>query len=204
MPEIKINPQQKQAITHGQGPLIVVAGAGTGKTTVITERIKFLIQKKSIKADEILALTFSDKAAEEMLKRVDEIMPLGYEEPWLSTFHAFGDRLLKEEAIEIGLDSSYKILSTPEQWILLRKHLFDLGLEYYLPLATPTKFISSLLSFFSRAKDEMIEPEELEKFVQLKLKKAKNHSDDLEERAEIEELQKLQEVSQSFRNYQKR
>ena len=203
MPEVQVNPQQQQAITHGQGPIIVVAGAGTGKTTVITERIKHLITQKNVQPEEILALTFSDKAAEEMLKRVDVIMPLGYEEPWLSTFHAFCDRILKTEAIEIGLDSSYHILSTAQQWILIRKHLFELGLNYYLPLATPTKFISSLLSFFSRAKDELIKPDDLEKLAKKRLANLKKSTGDIEEEAEKEEIEKLAEVTTAYANYQK-
>ena len=84
---MKLNPEQLQAIKHKSGPLLIVAGAGTGKTTVITERVKNLIEKHHILPHQILALTFTDKAAAEMLERLDVVMPLGYEEPWVSTFH---------------------------------------------------------------------------------------------------------------------
>src|SRR3989344_6080257 len=125
------NAQQLKAIKHSKGPLLIVAGAGTGKTTVITERIKYLINKKGITAQNILAVTFTDKASQEMLERLDVVMPLGYEEPWLSTFHSFCDRILKTEGLENGLDPNYQILSVPEQWILIKKHLFDFKLSYY-------------------------------------------------------------------------
>src|SRR3990172_9943878 len=99
---VKLNKRQLEAVTHGDGPLLIVAGAGTGKTTVITERIKWLITKKKINPGEILALTFTDKAAREMEERVDRALPYGVTQMWISTFHAFGDRLLRSEALEIG------------------------------------------------------------------------------------------------------
>lgn len=127
----KLNETQSKAVQHAKGALLVVAGAGTGKTRVITERIRYLIEEEKVKPNEILALTFTDKSANEMVERVDDIMPLGYEEPWLYTFHSFADRVLRAESLEIGLDPSYKVLSGPEQWILLRKNIFQLGIEYF-------------------------------------------------------------------------
>ncbi len=146
------------------GPILVVAGAGTGKTRVITERIKHLIKKHKISPTEILAVTFTDKASSEMLNRLDDVMPLGYEEPWIYTFHSFADRILKKEGIEIGLDPSYKILSYPDQWLLLRKHIFDFNLDYFRPLGNPTKFISAILKFISRLQDESISVEDFKSF----------------------------------------
>ena len=137
MAKISLNSQQKQAVTHQQGPLLIIAGAGTGKTTVITERVKYLIQTKNINPENILAVTFTDKAAKEMLERLDTVMPLGYQEPWLSTFHHFCDRILRAEGLEVGLDPDYQILSQSEQWILIRQHLFDFNLDYYRPLGNP-------------------------------------------------------------------
>lgn len=161
-----INEEQLKVINHKNGHLLVVAGAGTGKTRVITERIKNLIETEGIKPKEILALTFTEKAAGEMVERTGDAMPLGYEEPWISTFHSFSDRILRAEGIEIGIDPGYKLLSSPEQWILLRKNLFDLGLKYFRPLGNPTKFISAILKFISRLQDENVSPEDFEKFVQ--------------------------------------
>jgi len=77
--KIKLTPQQEKAVHHKKGPLLLVAGPGTGKTAVVTERIRYLIQEKKVSPSNILALTFTEKAAEEMLSRIDEVMPLGYE-----------------------------------------------------------------------------------------------------------------------------
>ena len=84
-----LNTEQKKAVIHDSGPLLIVAGAGTGKTTVVTERISNLILKEKAKPEEILALTFTEKAAGEMEERVDQIMPYGYVDLWISTFHSF-------------------------------------------------------------------------------------------------------------------
>lgn len=163
---IDLNPDQKKAICHESGPLIVIAGAGTGKTRVITERVKYLIQEKNVDPDAILALTFTEKAAGEMLDRIGDVMPLGYKEPWVSTFHSFAERILRKEGLEIGLDVGYEILTYPKQWLLVRKNLFDFDLEYYRPLGNPTKFISAILKFISRLQDEGIDDKDFAKFVQ--------------------------------------
>src|SRR5262249_30132886 len=86
-----LNPDQLRAVTHAEGPLLVVAGAGTGKTQVITRRIAWLVATRRAKPSEVLGLTFTDKAAEEMAARVDGLVPYGYTDTSISTFHAFGD-----------------------------------------------------------------------------------------------------------------
>ncbi len=153
-----LHPAQLQAVTHGQGPLLIVAGAGTGKTTVITRRLAWLILEKGLKPEEILALTFTDKAATEMSERVDRLLPYGYVELWISTFHAFAERILRAHALEIGLPSDFKLLDTTAAWLLVRKNLARFSLRHYQPLGNPTKFIHALLTHFSRAKDELISP----------------------------------------------
>ncbi|HQG58261.1 MAG TPA: UvrD-helicase domain-containing protein [bacterium] len=193
MPKIKteLNEEQLKAVKHKSGPVLVVAGAGTGKTRVITERIRYLIKEKNVDPQEILALTFTEKAAQEMVDRVGDIMPLGYEEPWVYTFHSFADRILKEKGIEIGIDPSYKILSPSDQWLLLRKNLFDLKLKYFRPLGNPTKFISAILTFISRLQDENVSPEELLEFV-----KHSNYTSD-------EEKQRWEELSYIYSEYER-
>src|SRR5258708_1955009 len=104
-----LNPEQEAAIIHGEGPLLIIAGAGTGKTTVVTERIKHLILDKKVSPANILALTFTEKAAQEMEERIDIAMPYGYTQMWIATFHAFCDRILRNEAINIGLNPAYKL-----------------------------------------------------------------------------------------------
>ncbi len=159
-----LNPEQKKAVEYGSGPLLIIAGAGTGKTTVITERIKHLIIDGLAKPDEILALTFTDKASKEMQDRIDEALPFGYTQMWISTFHGFCDTLLRQEAIAIGLNPNFKLMTEAESITFLKKHLFKLPLEYFRPLGSPNKFLEALLSHFSRLQDEDITPAEYLKF----------------------------------------
>jgi DNA helicase-2/ATP-dependent DNA helicase PcrA len=151
--------EQRKAVTHGEGPLLVVAGAGTGKTQVITRRIAWLIATRRAKPSEILALTFTDKAAEEMQLRVDQLVPYGYADTAISTFHAFGDRLIREFAFELGLTPDVRVLSRPEVVVFLRERLFELGLAEYRPLGDPTRFLGALASLFARCRDEDVSPE---------------------------------------------
>jgi DNA helicase-2/ATP-dependent DNA helicase PcrA len=153
-----LNGDQLRAVTQGEGPLLVVAGAGTGKTQVVTRRIAWLIATRRARPSEILALTFTDKAAAEMQARVDQLVPYGYTDTAISTFHAFGDRIIREYALELGLASDVRVLSRPEVVIFLRERLFELELEHYRPLGDPTRFLGALATHFSRLKDEAIEP----------------------------------------------
>jgi len=192
---IKLTPEQKKAVKHKKGPLLLVAGPGTGKTTVITERIRHLIQEENVSPSNILALTFTEKAAEEMLGRIDEAMPLGYEEPWLSTFHAFCERILRENAVEIGLDPAYEILTPPEAWIFVRDHLLEFKFKYFRPLGNPTKFIQGMLTLFSRAQDQDVSPEEYLKWA----KKRKPPSAKASEGKE--EARKQLELAKAYQKY---
>ncbi len=171
MAEKKLNKEQLQAIKHKNGPLLIIAGAGTGKTTVITERIKYLITKGLAKPDEILALTFTEKAATEMEVRVDEAMPLSYGDIWITTFHSFCDSILRESGLHIGLPTNFKLMTKEKSVDLFRKNLFNFSLNYFRPLGNPNKFIYSLLTHFSRLQDELITPEEYLKWVKTKYKK---------------------------------
>ena len=155
-----LNPDQLRAVTHGSGPLLVVAGAGTGKTQVITRRIAWLIATRRARPSEILALTFTDKAAEEMAVRVDQLVPYGYTDTAIGTFHAFGDRIIREYALEIGLPTDVRVLTRAEVVIFLREHLFEFDLDAYRPLGDPTRFLAALATLFSRCKDEDISPAE--------------------------------------------
>ncbi len=167
----------------------MVAGAGTGKTRVITEKINHLISEDGTDPMKILALTFTEKASEEMLNRVQDTMPLAYEEPWVYTFHRFCERVLRKEALEIGLDPSYKIIPFPEQWLLFKENLFSMGLDYYRPLGNPTKFVAAMLKFISRLQDENISPEDLQIYTE-----AKNFEDD--------EAKKWAEITNAYKTYQ--
>jgi ATP-dependent DNA helicase UvrD/PcrA len=154
-----LNPAQVEAVTHDQGPLLIVAGAGTGKTTVLTRRIAYLIATRRARPEEILALTFTDKAALEMEERVDVLVPYGYADVRISTFHAFGDWLLREHALELGLTPAFRVLNRAEQVVFLRDRLDELPLHRLRPLGDPTRHLQALTGLFGRAKDEDVTPE---------------------------------------------
>jgi len=154
-----LNAAQHEAVTHDAGPLLIVAGAGTGKTTVITRRIAWLIAQRRARPEEILALTFTDKAAAEMEERVDQLVPYGYADVEIATFHAFGDSLLRGHSLEIGLQNDFSVLSRAEQVIFLRDRLFELPLQRYRPLGDPTRHLQAIITLVSRCKDEDIAPE---------------------------------------------
>jgi DNA helicase II / ATP-dependent DNA helicase PcrA len=159
MKKNQLNKEQAEAVGFGEGPLLIVAGAGTGKTNVISERIVGLINSGRAKSEEILALTFTEKAAGEMTERVDRLLPYGaFFDLSISTFHSFCDTILKESGLEIGLPTDYKLLDEYQQYALFKKHLDRFGLDYYRPMGNPTKFIRDLLKHFSRCKDEDITP----------------------------------------------
>lgn len=154
----QLNTEQQEAVLYNQGPLLIVAGAGTGKTFVVAEKVKRLIETEKVKPEEILALTFTEKAAHAMEERIDKIIPYGYFQMWVSTFHSFADQILREEIAAIGLNPSYRLLGTAETIIFLRNNLFLFDLKYFRPLGNPNKFLEALLIHFSRLKDEDISP----------------------------------------------
>ncbi|MDP2708992.1 MAG: UvrD-helicase domain-containing protein [bacterium] len=154
-----LNPEQLKAVLHKNGPLLIVAGAGTGKTMAISRRVAYLIEQGLAGPEEILAITFTDKAAGEMSERVEALLPFGYFDLWISTFHGLAERLLKEHGLSVGLPGDFKLLNEFEQWALIKKNLDKFELDYYRPLGNPTKFIHALIKHFSRAKDEDISPE---------------------------------------------
>ncbi|PIW91720.1 MAG: hypothetical protein COZ91_00390, partial [Candidatus Nealsonbacteria bacterium CG_4_8_14_3_um_filter_39_7] len=156
----ELNKEQREAVVHGDGPLLIVAGAGTGKTKVITERIAYLIEAKKARPDEILALTFTEKAAEEMEERADKLLPYGYVDLWISTFHSFCERILKDHGLDIGLSNDFKLADQTAAWLLMKKNIDKFSLDYYRPLGNPNKFIHALISCFSRCKDQGISPED--------------------------------------------
>ena len=193
--EKKLNQEQKEAVEFGEGPLLIIAGAGTGKTTVITERIKWLVSSGKAKPSEILALTFTDKAAREMEERVDVAMPYGYTDMWISTFHSFCDRVLRQEALQVGLDPGYKLMNEAETTQFLINYLFKFDLQYFRPLGNPTKFVRGMLQHFSRLKDEDVVPQEYLKYAKKLVKKAKT-------REEKDEAAKTLELADAYRRYE--
>ncbi len=194
--EIKLNKEQKEAVYYQKGPLLIIAGAGTGKTTVITERIKWLVTEKGLNPSQILALTFTEKAAKEMEERVDKAMPLGYAQYWISTFHSFGDRILRDEAHHIGLDPNFKLMSQAESVLFLRQNLYELDLKYFRPVSNPDKFLGGIISHFSRLRDEDISPKQYLEFAKKQTKKANSEETELD-------AKKTTELANAYQKYQK-
>ncbi|MBI2436150.1 MAG: ATP-dependent helicase [Candidatus Magasanikbacteria bacterium] len=193
MSKNSLNPAQKKAVEYSDGPLLIVAGAGTGKTTVITQKISYLIESAKAKPEELLALTFTDKAAGEMEERVDELLEIGYVDLQISTFHAFCQKLLEEYGLEIGIPRQFKLLSTTDLWLLLREHIYDFNLDYYRPMGNPTSQIHALIDHFSTCRDELLEPQKYIDYVEeLRLDK-----DD----AERLEKNRLTEIAHAYHIY---
>ncbi len=161
-----LNKEQFEAVCHKGPPLLIIAGAGTGKTMVITKRIAWFIVSEKVRPEEILATTFSEKAAYEMENRVDVLVPYGFTNYTISTFHSFGDRILRDNALEIGLPPDFKVLTNAEQVIFLRENLFELPIKRYRPLTNPTRYLQALAKLIERCKDEDITPEEYVAYVE--------------------------------------
>lgn len=196
-----LNKEQKEAVTETSGPLLIVAGAGTGKTTVITRRIAYIIEKKLAKPSEVLALTFTEKAAAEMEERVDVLVPYGYVDTWISTFHAFGNRILQEKALDLGLAPDFKVLTKPQQILFFGQNLFTFALNYYRPLSNPTKFIEAILAFISRCKDEDISPEDYKKYLE-KLKNTSVKKLEVPKEEWQAEINRQEELAKAYAKYE--
>lgn len=194
-----LNPQQLQAVTYQNGPLLIIAGAGTGKTTVIAYKIAWLIEQKLASPSEILALTFTDKAANELEERVDKLLPYGVFDAWISTFHSFSQRILENYALDIGISPDYRLLNATESWLLMRKNLYKFNLDYYRPRGNPAKFIQALLKLFSRLKDENIAPLDYLKYADNLLAKTDTAMSD---ESAASEARRIKETADGFFQYQ--
>lgn len=190
-----LNPDQRRAVTHGRGPLLIIAGAGTGKTKVITHRIAYLIASKQARPEEIMAVTFTEKAANEMEERVDILIPYSYSFVQISTFNSFGERVLRDYAMDLGYPPDFRLLDDVEQAIFFRENLFHFPLEYYRPLNFPTRHIQELLDAIKRLKQEDIRPEEYEDYA----RELESYSSD---EAEKESARKHLEMARVYQKYQ--
>jgi DNA helicase-2/ATP-dependent DNA helicase PcrA len=194
---LKLNPAQHRAITHGDGPLLVIAGAGTGKTRVITERIRHLLETNhSLLGENILGLTFTKKAAGEMKARVVKAVGERGKDVVLSTFHSFCETLLKE------VDPNRVALEQVDHWILLRRNLARLKLDKFRRLAEPGQFLSDFIQFFSRCQDELVSSDDYQAFADQLSSELAAETDSLDEdtckeRAEHVALQ--QEIARAYR-----
>ncbi|WP_182275107.1 DNA helicase PcrA [Bacillus velezensis] len=152
-----LNPVQQEAVKTTDGPLLLMAGAGSGKTRVLTHRIAYLMAEKHVAPWNILAITFTNKAAREMKERVESILGPGADEIWISTFHSMCVRILRRDIDRIGINRNFSILDTADQLSVIKGILKERNID-------PKKFDPrSILGSISSAKNELIEPEEFAK-----------------------------------------
>ena len=151
-----LNPVQKEAASCTEGPLLILAGAGSGKTRVLTHRIAYLIEEKGVNPWNIMAITFTNKAAQEMRDRVDHLVEFGAESIWVATFHSSCVRILRRYIDRLGYDNHFTIYDTDDQKSVIRKAVKELDLD-------PKQYREGpLLGVISAAKNEMIEPQDFE------------------------------------------
>ncbi|HUI75924.1 MAG TPA: ATP-dependent DNA helicase [Candidatus Acidoferrum sp.] len=191
------NDAQRRAIEHGEGPLLVIAGAGTGKTRVITERIRHLLERDaSLLGENILGLTFTNKAAGEMKSRVVKAVGERAKGVTLATFHSFCESLLAEA------DPERRMVDKVDHWILLRRNMQRLRLEKYRRLAEPGQFLNDFLDFFSRCQDELVSWQDYQCYAealaaQLEAERDALDKDTYSER--FETVQREREIARAYR-----
>lgn len=152
-----MNPRQKEAVLHTDGPLLLMAGAGSGKTRVLTHRIAYLIEEKEVNPWNILAITFTNKAAKEMKERVNAILASGGEDVWVSTFHSMCVRILRRDVDFIGYNRNFTIIDSSEQLTLMKRILKELNID-------PKKYDPrSILGTISQAKNSLQTPQNFAK-----------------------------------------
>jgi DNA helicase-2/ATP-dependent DNA helicase PcrA len=193
-----LNPQQRAAVRHGEGPLLVVAGAGTGKTRVITERIRHLLESDpALPGQGLLGLTFTDKAAAVMKHRVVRAVGERGKDVWLGTFHSFCHALLAEA------NPAMQILDDVDHWILLRRNLPLLALNRYRRLAEPGQFLADFVKFFSRCQDELVSPDDYQRYADDLAARYQREKAALKpdaQRLREEELARQQEITRVYRS----
>ena len=151
----QLNPEQRRAVLQTEGPLLILAGAGSGKTRVISYRAAYLIGDGHAEPHEVLAVTFTNKAAEELRSRVEQLLTTDCRRVWISTFHAFCARMLRREGPAIGLSRNFVIYDSSDQLAVVRRALRDLDIDDKLLPARQA------LSLISQAKNQMVDPEAL-------------------------------------------
>ena len=147
-----LNREQKEAVVHTEGPLLLVAGAGSGKTRVLTHRIAYLIEEQGVNPWNIMAITFTNKAAQEMRERVDNIVGFGADQVWVSTFHSSCVRILRRHIDKLGYDTNFTIYDTDDQKTIMK--------DICKRLMIDTKQLKerSILTAISNAKNELVSP----------------------------------------------
>jgi DNA helicase-2/ATP-dependent DNA helicase PcrA len=200
--KIVFDDRQQRAIRHVHGPMLVIAGAGTGKTTVLTQRVANLIREGHARPDEILALTYTDNSAAEMMARVRNELGTAASGLQACTFHAYCAGVLKSR------DCDFAVLDDKDIWVYLRRRIRDLGLKHFVRAANVGQFLDSLLEFIRRCQDELVGPEDYQRYVERlerkeiplpRVARAKKHN----ELTEAEILERCQEIAHVFATVEK-
>lgn len=195
--EPELDDSQRDAAQAEAGPVLVQAGPGTGKTRTLVARVTFLLDNQKVAAENILALTFSNKAAEELHERVSRSVPEAASSLWTGTFHAFGLELLRKYGTKLGLPPKPVVINPIDALVLLDDSLSDLHLDHYQDLYEPARHLRSVLNAISRAKDELVGPERYRELADEMHRRATTAAD-------LERAEKAQEVARVYAFYQGR
>ena len=186
-----LNDEQRKAVEHIEKPLLILAGPGTGKTRVTCKKLAYLIKEKGFQLEEILALTFSDKAAQEMQERVEELIPECVKVK-ISTFHSFCYDIVRENSLELGINASGEVLTEEYQQAFLLKHLDELGIETFKVPPRPIDLARTFQGAIARFKQENITIKRLEGY----------HREKEEQGISDEETLKLKDFARAYRAYE--
>lgn len=200
-----LNEEQKAAVEYVDGPAVIVAGPGSGKTRVIVSKIQHLVSDLGMEPNKILAITFSRKAAEEMVDRLSEVFPYKSHEFNVSTFHALCWDIVQEFGGELGFRSNVNILDTVGAWVLVRKHIEEFDLHHFMPNSDPFKHIFDLLRHIGRAKDESVTPEDYAQYAEKCRKQYEMTLPSLSEDdavAALVDVEKAEELARFYAGYQ--
>ncbi len=187
----KLNEEQERAVKHTEGPLLIIAGSGSGKTRVITNKIAYLIESKGVAPENILALTFTDKAAEEMLTRVEELIDFKGDLE-ISTFHSFCNKVIKDNILDIKLNANFKLITDTTQLVFFLRNIDNFGFESVEYGSNPVTLVEEIKKTISRLKDELVTPDDLEDYI--KKAEAENSGDP--------ELPGMKDILRAYRAYE--
>ncbi|PJC37421.1 hypothetical protein CO046_00630 [Candidatus Peregrinibacteria bacterium CG_4_9_14_0_2_um_filter_53_11] len=193
----QFNERQRKVVEHDTGPILVIAGAGTGKTHVLTGRLLHLINEKQVNPEKIAAVTFTEKATEEMRDRVTSALPIGSSEPSIHTFHGLCERILRESGLELGLNPEYRLLEEADLQLFLRRHYGEFVFTHFRSRTQPQQLLMTLQRYFSRLQDEDVSPGVYRAFADKEFAAAQLSGGE----AELEEAAKHQELADAYRVY---
>lgn len=202
---MQLNEEQRAAVEYVDGPQVIVAGPGSGKTRVIISKIEHLVSQLAMDPARILAITFSNKAAEEMGERLAEVFPYSSHEFNVHTFHALCWNIVQEFASDAGFKNGLRVLDKTASWVMVRQHIEEFGLRHYLPDSDPFRYIFDLLDFVSRAKDEGITQQEFASYAQnqrIQYENTKEFLDFDSTKEKLVQVEKLEELSNFYIHYQ--